>query len=62
MATYECNKCGMSVSAICEKYYEKLLNDWLVVENGSVHISKCPNGHGKIKSPLWFGQDMTCIL
>ena len=61
MATYECNKCGMSVSDICEKYYEKLLNDRLVVENGSVHISKCLNGHGKFKSPLCCGSDMHFI-
>ncbi len=62
MATYECNKCGMSVNATCAKCDEKLLNDTLETENGSVQISKCPNGHGKIKSPLCCGQDMTCTL
>ncbi len=62
MTTNECNKCGMSVNATCEKCDEKLLNDMLEVENGSVQISKCPNGHGKIKSPLFWRQDMTCTL
>ena len=38
MATYECNKCGMSVNATCRKCDEKLLKDMLEVENGSVQI------------------------
>ena len=62
MATYECNKCGMSVNATCGKCDENLLNDTLKVKNGSVQISKCPNGHGKIKLPLCCGQDITYIL
>ena len=33
------------------------------LEDGSkVQISKCPNKHGKIKSPLCCGQDMTCSV
>ena len=28
----------------------------------NVQISKCPNGHGKIKSPLCCGQDMSCSI
>ncbi len=55
MATYECNNCGMSVNATCGKCDGKLLNDTLEIENGSVQISKCPNGDGKIKSPLCCG-------
>ena len=35
MATYECNKCGMSVNAICAKYDETLINDILVLDNRS---------------------------
>ena len=63
MATYECNKCGMSVNATCGKCDETLINDTLELDNGSnVQISKCPNGHGKIKSPLCFGQDMSCTI
>jgi hypothetical protein len=62
MATYECNKCGMSVIATCRKCDKKLLNDTLEVANGSVQISKCPNVNGKIKSPLCCEQGMTCTL
>ena len=63
MATYECNKCGMSVNATCGKCDETLIHDTLELDNGSnVQISKCPNGHGKIKSPLCCGQDMSCII
>ena len=62
MATCECNKCGMSVNAICGKCDEKLLNVSLEVENGSVQISKCRNGYGKIKSLLCCGQYMTYNL
>ena len=46
MASYECNKCGMSVNATYWKYDEKMLNETL--EIGSVQIWKCPNGHEKI--------------
>ena len=45
MATYECNRCGMSVNATCRKCDEKLLNNTLEVKNVSVQISKYPNGH-----------------
>jgi len=63
MATYECDKCGMSVNATCGKCDEGLINDNLNLDNGSsVQISKCPNGHGKIKSPLCCGQDMSCTV
>jgi len=27
-----------------------------------VEISECPNGHGKIKSPLCCGADMSCSV
>ena len=61
MATYECSKCGMSVNATCGKCNSALVNDTLKLEDGSkVQISKCPKGHGKIKSPLCCGQDMVC--
>ena len=61
MATYECSKCGMSVNATCGKCESPLVNDNLKLEDGKqVQISKCPNDHGKIKSPLCCGQDMSC--
>jgi hypothetical protein len=61
MATYECSKCGMSVNATCGHCDAALENDMLELDSGKqVQISKCPNGHGKIKSPMCCGQDMSC--
>ena len=61
MATYECSNCGMSVNATCGKCGAPLVDDILKLENGSkVQISKCPNDHGKIKSPTCCGNDMSC--
>jgi len=61
MATYECKSCGMSVNATCAKCNAPLVNDTLNKDDGSVvQISRCPNDHGKIKSPLCCGQDMIC--
>ena len=63
MTTYECSKCGMSVNATCGKCSELLVNDMLKLNDGNeVQISKCPNDHGKIKSPLCCGQDMSCTV
>ena len=63
MATYTCSVCGMAVNATCAKCGEPLVNDTIKLDNGTeVQISKCPNGHGKIKSPLCCGQDMTCTI
>ena len=63
MATYECPKCQMSVNATCGKCNEPLVNDMLKLDDGNeVQISKCPNDHGKIKSPLCCGQDMSCTV
>lgn len=61
MATYECEVCGMAVNATCAKCGEPLVHDHITLEDGvEVQVSKCPNGHGKIKSPQCCGQDMTC--
>ena len=63
MAIYKCNKCGMSVKTSCAKCDEDLIDDVLKLDNGSeVQISECPNNHGKIKSPLCCGEDMSCNL
>ena len=63
MATYECKLYGMSVNATFTKCDQPLENDILIIDDGSqVQISKCPTGHGKIKSPLCCGADMTCSL
>ena len=61
MATYECSKCGMAVNASCAKCDAPLVNEMLKLGNGSeVQVSRCPNGHGKIKSPTCCGLDMNC--
>jgi len=40
-----------------------LVDDILKLEDGAeVQISKCPNGHGKIKSPMCCGEDMSCKI
>jgi hypothetical protein len=63
MHTYECSSCGMTVNATCGACDAPLVNDVLTRDDGStVQISKCPNGHGKIKSPLCCGADMTCSI
>ena len=63
MATYKCQSCGMSVIATCAKFNEPLINDVLIKDDGSeVQISNCPTGHGKIKSPMRCGPDMTCSI
>lgn len=61
MATYECSVCGMAVNATCAKCDAPLVDASLELDNGTrVQISKCPNGHGQIKSPMCCGVDMTC--
>ena len=63
MATYECDNCGMGVNATCAKCDEPLKDDSLKLDDGSsVQISKCQNGHGKIKSPMCCGSDMRCAI
>ncbi len=63
MATYECNNCGMAVNATCAKCDAPLVDDVLQLDDDNkVQISKCPNGHGKIKSPLCCGEDMNCSV
>ncbi len=63
MATYQCDKCGMSVNATCGKCGAALENSTISLDNGTqVQVSKCPNGHGKIKSPMCCGQDMSCAV
>jgi len=62
MALYTCGKCGMSVGTMtCGTCSKELVNDSLNKDDGSsVQISKCPEGHGKVKSPMCCGQDMSC--
>ena len=62
MSTYECSICGMSVNATCGKCNESLVDDTIDVDGSEVQVSKCPNGHGKIKSPSCCGKDMNCSV
>lgn len=62
MASYQCEKCGMGVKGLtCAKCDADLVHDVLTKADGTqVHVAKCPNGCGKIKSPMCCGQDMAC--
>lgn len=63
MATYTCPTCEMSVNITCATCGSPLVDDTVTKDDGStVEVSKCPEGHGKIKSPLCCGQDMTCAV
>ena len=51
----------MSVNATCGKCDQPLVDAKISLDDGStVQVSKCPDDHGKIKSPLCCGEDMTC--
>lgn len=63
MATYTCPSCDMSVTTNCGHCGADLVDDVLVTDAGAeVRISQCPGGHGKIKSPMCCGSDMTCAV
>ena len=63
MATYTCDECGMSVDVTCAECGAELEDDTITNDAGAtIEVSKCPNGHGMIKSPLCCGQDMTCAV
>jgi DNA-directed RNA polymerase subunit RPC12/RpoP len=63
MASYTCDQCGMSVNMMCGTCGAELENDTLTTADGRVvQISKCPNGDGKIKSPMCCAEDMSCKL
>lgn len=63
VATYTCPSCGMGVDMTCASCGAALVNDTITKDDGStVGVSKCPEGHGKIKSPMCCGQDMSCTL
>jgi len=51
----------MSVNTTCGHCGADLRDDVLVLDGGAeVRIAECPEGHGKIKSPLCCGSDMSC--
>lgn len=53
----------MSTVVTCGHCSADLVDEVLTKDDGStVRIAVCPNGHGKIKSPLCCGSDMTCSV
>jgi hypothetical protein len=64
MAAYQCEVCGMSVGSMtCGTCGKELVHDTITTDDGqTVHVSKCPDGHGMVKSPLCCGKDMTCSV
>jgi len=47
----------------CGKCGKPLAHDTIKTADGKdVHVSKCPDGHGKVKSPMCCGQDMACTV
>ena len=60
MPKYTCKACGMSIGAMtCGTCGKELVHGKITTENNeTVHVSECPDGHGKIKSPMCCGQDM----
>ena len=64
MAVYTCEVCGMSVGTMtCGKCDKELIHDTIKTDSGeTVHVSKCPDGHGMVKSPMCCGKDMTCSV
>ena len=59
---YICGACGMGVTGLkCVKCNDGLVHDHITTDDGTtVEVSKCPNGHGMIKSPTCCAIDMTC--
>ena len=48
MATYQCEKCDMSVNATCGHCDAALENGMLELPDGKeVQISQCPSGHAR---------------
>jgi predicted RNA-binding Zn-ribbon protein involved in translation (DUF1610 family) len=63
MATYTCPKCGMSVNMTCAKCGKELVHGDITTAAGvKVQVSKCPDGHGMIKSPQCCAVDMSCSI
>lgn len=57
---YHCSACGMGVKGVaCVKCGVELVDDSITTPEGKkVKVAKCPQGHGKIKSPQCCGHDM----
>ncbi len=64
MVQYVCDQCGMGVTGMkCAKCGEELVHDHITTDDGkTVAVTKCPDGCGKIKSPMCCGTDMSCSV
>ncbi len=63
MAIYTCGKCGMSIGTMtCGHCGKGLVNDTIDKDGAKIQVTKCPDGHGMVKSPLCCGQDMNCSV
>ena len=63
MAAYTCDECGMSVNMTCGQCGQDLVHGTITTDDAStVAVSKCPDGHGMITSPMCCAQDMTCAV
>ena len=64
MTAYTCDVCGMSIGTMtCGKCGKDLVHSTIKTDDGqTVHVSECPDGHGKVKSPMCCGKDMTCSV
>ncbi len=63
MAVYTCEQCGMSIGTMtCGKCDKELVHDTINIEGTDVAVSKCPDGHGMVKSPMCCAQDMSCSI
>lgn len=63
MTKYSCSDCGMEVvNVTCGKCSSELEYSVLTKDDGTtVGVSECPNGCGRIKSPLCHGHDMAVV-
>lgn len=53
----------LAVAPFGAKCHEALVNGSIDLGNGTtVQISSCPTCKGKIESPMWFGQYMSCVV
>ena len=60
---YKCDKCGMGVTSMkCAKCGKDLVHGTIDKDGVEIHVTKCPDGHGKIKSPMCCGEDMSCSI
>jgi hypothetical protein len=60
---YKCEKCGMGVTGMkCAKCGKDLVHGSINKDGVEIHVTKCPDGCGMIKSPMCCAQDMACAV